>query len=659
MVAEIIINTTAKDLNKTFDYIVPRELENTIKIGTNVLVPFGNGDKTVNGYVIGLKTNSVYATKEIIEVYNNYLDESKIKFAEIMARRYFCNVSDCVKLMLPSGNVKNRTKKKEYTYIEKDRAKKLTEEQSYAFNKINETIINNQNKEFLIYGVTGSGKTEVYLQLIDSSLRNGKSAIVLVPEISLTPQMVDRFIARFGEEEIAIIHSKLSKGERTENWQRIYNGQARIVIGARSAVFAPVNNLGIVIIDEEHDASYKSESTPRYNAKDIARYICRKSKAPLVLGSATPDIGTYYKSPEILMLKKRANNSNLPEVEIIDMRDELLNGNKSVLSYRLLEEIKNNLETKKQTIIFLNRRGFSTCVVCKECGYAVKCPRCNITLTHHLKDKKLKCHYCGYERDIVATCPKCSGKTMNYSGVGTQKLELEIQSIFPNASIIRMDVDTTSKKDSHEEILDKFKNDNIDILIGTQMVVKGHHFPNVTLVGVITADTSLNIDDYRANERTFQLLTQVAGRAGRENLPGKVIIQTFNPDSYSIEYSKKQDYEGFFETEIKFRKELKYPPFYDIILFVISSKKEDQVIEISEYLHKVLTNSNIGGKILIYKPQPAPISRINNKYRWRMIIKAKTDNTIVMEINKILSEFYKTKIKDVSIVVDINPANMM
>ena len=651
MFAEIIINTTAKELNKTFDYIIPKNMN--IKIGTNVCVPFGK--RTTNGYVVGIKDSSKFANKEIIEIYDNYLDENKIKLAELMAKRYFCNISDCVKLMLPPGNVKKGTKERVKEY-KTDEEKILTDEQQCAFNEINNSIERKEYNEFLLYGVTGSGKTEIYLQLIKKVLDMNKSAIILVPEISLTPQMVDRFTSRFGKDKIAIIHSKLSKGKRCENWQRIYNEDAQIIIGARSAIFAPVKNLGIIIIDEEHDTSYKSEGSPRYNAKDLAKYICKKANAPLVMGSATPDIVTYYKTKNILRLTKRANQSNLPDVEVIDLREELALGNRSMVSNRLKSEIEKNIKEKRQTILFLNRRGFATCVVCTECGLAIKCPRCNITLTHHLKERKLKCHYCGFERETISICPKCGGKTMNYTGFGTQKLETEIQKMFPDVSTIRMDVDTVSKKNSHEDILEKFKNENIDILIGTQMVVKGHHFPNVTLVGVISADSSLNIEDFRASERTFQLLTQVAGRAGRENLPGKVIIQTYNPDSYSIELSKKQDYNAFYDVEIKYRKQLKYPPFCDVILFNISGKDEEQVKKIAQIMYSKISKSGL--KMLIFKPMPAPISKINNKYRWRMIIKCKADNNIVNTINSMLNAYYSSKYKDTSVIVDINPANL-
>jgi primosomal protein N' (replication factor Y) len=413
------------------------------------------------------------------------------------------------------------------------------------------------------------GKTEIYLQLIEKVLKTGKTAIVLVPEISLTPQMVDRFLARFGD-TIAILHSKLSIGERYDEWQKIKKGKVQIVIGARSAIFAPVENLGIIIIDEEHDMSYKSDTTPRYNAKDLAKYIAKQNNCPLVLGSATPDMETYYEAKEtknsnLYVLTKRANQMMLPEVEIVDLRQELILGNKSMISTRLQEEIQKNLNEKKQTILFLNRRGYSTFLMCRECGYVFKCKNCNISLTYHKTENKLKCHYCGFEENVPNVCESCGSTKVKYFGTGTQKLEEEVQKLFPTSSTIRMDIDTVTKKNSHEDILNKFKNDNIDILIGTQMVVKGHHFPNVTLVGAITADGILNIEDYRASERTFQTLVQVAGRAGREE-PGRVIIQTYNPDNYAIIHSQSQNYEAFYNTEIHLRKMLKYPPFCDIIL---------------------------------------------------------------------------------------------
>ena len=541
---------------------------------------------------------------------------------------------------------------------------KLTEEQQSAYRKIENAIEEKRFEEFLLYGVTGSGKTEVYMQLIEKVLNQGKNAILLVPEISLTPQMLDRFIGRFGKEELAVLHSKLSVGERHDEWIKIKEGRAKIVIGARSAIFAPAQNLGIIIIDEEHDNSYKSESNPRYNAKEIAKKICEEDNIPLVLGSATPDISTFYKTTQgkvtLLKLTKRANNSNLPSVEVVDLKRELALGNKSMLSQSLYNSIKQNLDDKHQTILFLNRRGYSTFIICRECGYTMKCPNCNISLTYHSFQNRLKCHYCGHEEQVVKICPSCGSDKIRYFGTGTQKLEQEIKKIFPEASTIRMDVDTVTKKNSHEEILNKFKNENIDILIGTQMVVKGHHFPKVTLVGVVSADSSLNIDDFRANERTFQILTQVAGRAGRENLPGKVIIQTYNPDSFPIEFSKKQDYDLFYKTEINLRKQLKYPPFCDIIVIGFSGENAQEITNVSTYVYNLLKTNLEKYDFKVFMPMPAPIDKIKNKYRWRIIAKGNVNEEITIIINKCLKKYFDSQIgKKTNITVDVNPNNMM
>ena len=499
------------------------------------------------------------------------------------------------------------------------------------------------------------------MQLIEKIIQKNKTAIVLVPEISLTPQMVERFIARFGQEKIAVLHSKLSIGERYDQWNKIKNGECKIVIGARSAIFAPIQNLGLIIIDEEHDSSYKSEKNPRYNAKELAGYMAKKNNIPLVLGSATPDISTYYKAEnnkiEMLKLTKRANESNLPKVDVIDLREELANGNRSILSRKLYEEIEKNLKDKKQTILFLNRRGYSTFVMCRDCGYTVKCKNCNITMTYHIKTNKLKCHYCGHEEKNLTECPECHSKNIKYFGTGTQRLEEDINKIFPEATTIRMDIDTVTRKNSHEEILNKFKNDNINILIGTQMVVKGHHFPNVTLVGVIAADSSLYIEDYRANERTFQILTQVAGRAGREKLPGRVIIQTYNPDNFAIECSKKQNYDEFYETEIELRKQLKYPPFCDIISIGLTDTDNNKIKNVSERLYNNISRTIKNEKMdfNIYKPLPCPIDKIKNKYRWRIILKGKLNNKIINIINKSIEQVNS---KTTRIIVDTNPTNL-
>ena len=472
--------------------------------------------------------------------------------------------------------------------------------------------------------------------------------------------MVDRFLSRFGN-TIAVLHSKLSIGERYDEWQKIKKGEVQIVIGARSAIFAPLKNIGIIIIDEEHDMSYKSDTTPRYNAKDLAKYIAQKNNCPLVLGSATPDMETFYEAKEtdksnMYTLTKRANKMLLPTVEVIDLRNELASGNKSMLSLALQKEIEKNLEEKKQTILFLNRRGYSTFLMCRDCGYVFKCKNCNISLTYHKFENKLKCHYCGFEQSLPNICPKCSSNKVKYFGTGTQKLEEEVHNIFPNASTIRMDIDTVTKKNSHEDILNKFKNDYIDILIGTQMVVKGHHFPNVTLVGAIVADGILNLEDYRAPERTFQTLVQVAGRSGREE-PGRVIIQTYNPDNYAIIHSKNQDYEAFYNTEIVLRKMLKYPPFCDIILIKFQGTSVYELKNVSTIVYnkmKKYENENL----IIYKPVPAPIDKIKNKYRWRMIVKCKVNSKLLDIIKYSIEDEKILKMKNTSIIIDINPNSL-
>ena len=747
MIAEVIIDSRAKKLNRKFDYKIPEKLEDIITIGSRVLVPFANFKTLEQGYVIKIKQNTEFEVKEIAGLEEN-LSEEKIKLARWMARKYFCNVSECIKLMLTPGtkskdiekrlqdkkinfvymgvsendidinSLKGEKQKKAIEFIMKNQGLtipeimnfsgvsretinslvkkgyieikqekvdrnplslkksnenkklKLTEEQELALEKVENSIEEKKFEEFLLYGVTGSGKTEVYMQLIEKVIKNGKSAILLVPEISLTPQMLDRFIGRFGKDKIAVLHSKLSIGERHDEWIRIKEEKSKIVIGARSAIFAPVKNLGIIIIDEEHDSSYKSESSPRYNAKEIAEKICKENNIPLILGSATPDINTFYRTNlenkddrriTLLKLTKRANNSSLPKVKIVDLKKELAIGNKTMFSTLLHKLIEENLKNKHQTILFLNRRGYSTFIMCRECGYTMKCPNCNISLTYHSFQNKLKCHYCGHEENPVKICPNCGSTKIRYFGTGTQKIEEEVKKEFPEASTIRMDVDTVSKKNSHEEILNKFKKENIDILIGTQMVVKGHHFPNVTLVGVITADTNLNLGDFRANEKTFQTLTQVAGRAGREKERGRVIIQTYNPENYSIEFAKTQNYDLFYNTEIKIRKQLKYPPFCDIIVVSMSAKDIRELNMVAKKLHTYLKDRVINEKfgVLLYSPVPNPIDKIKDRYRKRIIIKCKYDERINALMADTLNLFYSMKTKTARTSVELNPNNML
>lgn len=737
MIVEIIINTNVKTLNKTFDYNVPDDLEP--KLGDRVYVHFGNQKKLDEGIIIGFKDKSEYKLKDIVKIQKDNISENRIKLAQWMSNRYFCNLSECLKLMLPpgTGNKEESKRIKEKTLnvyslsktieeIETDIENKLIRGnkqidvlrllydnynmslqdieimakassatvktlvdkgylkqsekqierdpfQEKEIQKTNELKLNIEQQdaycsidkpgEYLLHGITGSGKTEIYLQLIKRELENGKTAIVLVPEISLTPQTIDRFTSRFGKEKIAVLHSKLSNGERFDQWNKIKEGKAQIVIGARSAIFAPLKELGIIIIDEEHDSSYQSESTPQYDALEIARKIADEENIKLVLGSATPDIRTYKNALEgkitLIELTKRANNARLPEVEIVDLRDELANGNHNMISTKLKNEIQKNIESKNQTILFLNRRGFSNFIMCKTCGNVIKCKRCDISMTYHKDENKLKCHYCGLEEHVPNKCPSCGSKELKYSGSGTQKLEEEVHKLFPTASTIRMDIDTVTKKHSHEDILTKFKEDKIDILIGTQMIVKGHDFPKVTLVGVISADNALNIGDYRASEITFQVLTQVAGRAGRGEQNGKVIIQTYNPDHYAIECAKEQDFKKFYQIESKIRKTLKYPPFCDIIVLDFSSLNKHEIQRDTKKLHQYLKNRIINEKfgVLLYSPLPCPIEKINDRYRWRMIIKCIYDEKMNKLLKETLEEFYKFK-TNTRLSIKQNPNNM-
>ena len=737
MFAEIIINSNAKALNKIFDYKVPTSMEKEIRIGSRVYVPFGKGNgKVEDGFVIGLKDESEFANKEIIRIdESDSISKEKVELSKLMAYKYFCNIADCIKLMIPPGtgnknsSKRMKSKKGNFVYlnrdidcsaiknenhkrvvyflqqndglyisdieeiaevsrailktmekngyiiikeenidrnplinkkIERDIPKKLNEEQQECFDIIARDIDEGRFNSHLIFGITGSGKTEIYMKLISKVIDLKKNAIMLVPEISLTPQMTNRFLARFGD-TIAILHSRLSAGERFDEWKKIESGKAQIVIGARSAIFAPVKNLGIIIIDEEHDASYKSEMQPRYDVKDLAKYLAKQGNFPLVLGSATPDICDYYRAQElnnIIQLKKRANsNASLPLSKIVDMRLELANGNHHMISMELQNEIQKNIDKKEQTILFLNRRGYSTFVMCRDCGYVAKCKNCDISLTYHKYENKLKCHYCGFETPVLKECPNCNSKKIKYFGGGTQKLEDEISTLFPSASMIRMDIDTVSKKNSHEEILSKFVNEKIDILIGTQMVAKGHDISNVTLVGILSADGILNIGDYRAVEKTYQTIVQVSGRAGRDDKPGRVIIQTYNPDHYAITMSQKQDYELFYNTEIDLRKMLKYPPFCDIILIRFQGKNIDEIDKISNLVYTILNKIFEKADDVIFKPVPSPIDKIQNKYRWRIIIKGHVTKNLIEAINFSIGKIKKSS--DTSISVDINPNSMI
>lgn len=731
MYAQVIIKTINQSIDKIFEYNIPDEFQN-ISLGTRVKVPFGRGNKLIEGYIVGFcgntdfDKNKIKSINSICDSYPVFTPET-IELAKWMKEKYYCTLTECLQCIMPSSkslDMKSKVKyvklvdiptdyinktrfeaqkkilnflklnskvelkqlksvlnisdssiktlnknglieiveeyKNEYSSVNLSLPLTLTPEQKFAVESIKEAINLEITKTFLLHGVTGSGKTEVYLQLIDIVLKKGKQAIVLVPEISLTPQTVSRFENRFGS-IIALTHSKMSNSERITQWNRARTGEAKIMIGPRSAIFTPFENLGIIIIDEEHESTYKSETAPKYHAREVAQKRCELTNSVLVLGSATPSLETYYRTSNkdiiLIKMKQRAMNSQLPKINIVDMRQELADGNFNIFSQKLAQAIKNNLYKKEQTILFLNRRGHSTFISCRKCGYVAKCNDCNLPYTYHQDINKLSCHYCGKQIDILTICPECGSKYVKYFGIGTQKVENEIKRLFPEATVARMDTDTTTKRNSHALILKDFSDGKTDILIGTQMIAKGHDFPKVTLVGVIAADLSLNMDDFRAGEVTFQLLTQVSGRAGRAELMGEVFIQTYNPESYVIALSKTQDYEKFYEQEIAMRQIMKYPPFSNIFIFVISGENEKSVIDGSYRLISVLNYYNRKEKFELLGPTPARISKIRKLYRWKIIIKCDEEQRLKIYALYCLDKFKANGFytNDVSIQLNMNP----
>ena len=658
MIIGVLVELSNKNIDKIFDYSVPDNLKDKIKVGIRVKVPFGKME--LEGFVIEIKNSSDISVKDILEVVDDevILNEELLELGKKIQEDTLSTLISCYQIMLPkalkakNGMVINK-KFDTYYYLNKDivcygklsasqdRIINLCMEKEYVLRKelvdislsslntlikknillekklehyrlsynekiepkkeltedqmkvVNEVLLNKGYCPYLLYGVTGSGKTEVYMELIEDALNRGKTSIVLVPEISLTPQMVLRFQKRFGD-NIAAIHSALSDGEKYDEWRRIVKGEAKIVIGARSAIFAPLKNIGMIIIDEEHSDSYKQDdSNPRYSAKDVALIRAKYHDCPLIMGSATPSLEAFARAKKgvfkLLELPNRINGKELPKINIIDM-NEIIKKTKGHFSEELLAAISLRLKKKEQVILLLNRRGYSSFVTCKNCGYTFKCPNCDITLTYHKSSRTLRCHYCGYGTKVYDTCPNCHEKSINDLGVGTERIEEELGKLFPESRILRMDFDTTSRKGMHEKMITAFKNQEYDILLGTQIVSKGLDFDNVTLVGVINADTSLNIPDFRSSETTFSLLAQVAGRAGRSTKEGEVIIQTFNPDHYAIQYTKKHDYLGFYNKEMFIRRELKYPPFYYICYLKISGKDSDYIYGEVNKIKKVLEN---------------------------------------------------------------------
>ncbi|NHM29741.1 primosomal protein N' [Neobacillus terrae] len=537
----------------------------------------------------------------------------------------------------------------------------LTEEQQNAILPILEANQAEKHEVFLLYGVTGSGKTEIYLQSIQDVMEKGKEAIMLVPEIALTPLMVNRFKGRFGD-QVAVLHSGLSAGEKYDEWRKIQRKEVKVVVGARSAVFAPFENLGLIIIDEEHETSYKQEEMPRYHARDVAIERARNYQCPVILGSATPSLESFARAQKgvyhLLNLPNRMNQQSLPSVEIIDMREELRQGNRSMFSKVLLEKLRDRVEKGQQTVLFLNKRGHSSFVMCRDCGYVLNCPHCDISLTYHRATQRMKCHYCGFEDHVPLNCPDCLSEHIRFFGTGTQKVEDELGKIMPEAKVIRMDVDTTSRKGSHERLLRDFQDGKAEILLGTQMIAKGLDFPNVTLVGVLTADTMLHLPDFRSSEKTFQLLTQVSGRAGRHTLPGEVVIQTYSPEHYSVELAGQQDFDLFYKQEMMVRKLHKYPPFYYIALVTVSHENLMAAVSTTEKITNYIRN-HVSEDAVVLGPVASPIPRINDRYRYQCLIKYKREPELGTTLKYVLDRFQTESNGGLQVSVDVNPYILM
>ncbi len=533
----------------------------------------------------------------------------------------------------------------------------LTDHQKLVVHRVKPYINKNEHEVFLLHGVTGSGKTEVYLQVIQQALELNKEAIMLVPEIALTPQMVERFKGRFGS-DVAVLHSGLSMGEKYDEWRKISRKEVKVVVGARSAVFAPFDRIGMIIIDEEHETSYKQEESPRYHARDVAIERARYHQCPVILGSATPLLESFARAQkgvyQLLTLDERVQNRPMPDVHVIDMREELRAGNRSMFSTTLFEKLKERLEKGEQSVLFLNRRGHSTFVMCRDCGYVATCRSCDISLTYHRSQNRLKCHYCGHEEPMPRTCQECGSEHIRFFGSGTQKVEEELTRVLPEARVIRMDVDTTRKKGSHEQLLTSFGKKEADILLGTQMIAKGLDFPSITLVGVLAADSMLHIPDFRSAERTFQLLEQVSGRAGRHELAGEVIIQSYTPEHYSIELVKSHDYHAFFQTEMQQRKFAQYPPYVYMTLITISHQELMKVIDVAETVVHFLRRE-LSPETTVLGPVASPLARIKDRYRYQCMIKYKNEPKLRQVLLEVREHYQRELNKGLQLTIDLQP----
>lgn len=802
--AQVIVDVPAMQTNRPYTYELPQELQDQAQVGMRVIVPFGKGERQIQGFIVGLtdEYELAIAPKRVTSLMDlaPVLNNEALQLADWLAQKTFSFKIRCLQVMLPNAmrasyskslrllsavelpqelnslfagrseiefdesklsaqqlnklaqmrqaghlevvyHVKDRAKAKlvgvvtslvdeqnytqfkakvrknahkqlellEFLYqnshqkflqtklqaslqvslnqlkkaaqqgwlklaqqeryrdpygdktLQVTTPKQLTPEQQRAVEQIDQAITAKNATTFLLEGVTGSGKTEVYLQTIAHALSQGRSALMLVPEISLTPQMVQRVKERFGK-DVAMLHSALSDGEHYDEWRRIERKEAKVVVGARSAIFAPLDDLGLIIIDEEHEASYKQEDMPRYQARDVALWRGKYHNCPVVLGSATPDLATRARAQkgvyQQLNLTKRINGSSLPQVTLVDMREAVKTAPAPDFSQVLLDQITERLARKEQVVLMLNRRGYSSFVLCRDCGFVLKCPNCDVSLTLHMDTHSMKCHYCGHEEAIPNRCPSCDSKKIRYYGTGTQKVQAELEKLLPEARILRMDVDTTRKKGAHERLLAKFGAHEADILLGTQMIAKGLDFPDVTLVGVLNADTALSLPDYRSSERTFQLLTQVSGRAGRAAKTGQVVIQTYNPEHYAIQLACRQDYEQFFFYEMNLRHLNNYPPYYYTIKITVSAKSEAEAAKESFAIKKGLDQC-LSSQALVLGPTPSSILKIKNRFYYQLVIKYKQEPALEKYLQELLLQSQSGEKKGIMVVIDREPVNFL
>lgn len=646
----------------TFHYRVPKKYQGHLQVGMRVRVPLGH--RQLQGYLVGfVEKPDRPSLKPILSILDEepLLSQEMLNLARWIGRTYQAGWGEAIEATLPGPLRRGRT-----TMTSRlneagppppaSTPLPLTAAQQKALSPILQTLRARAHTVYLLHGITGSGKTEVYLQAIDAVLNQGRSSIVLVPEIALTPQTIERFQGRFGVERVEVLHSRMPESRRLEAWHRIRAGRAPVVVGARSAVFAPVKELGLVVVDEEHEPSYKQEDVPRYHAREVSIERARLAKAPVILGSATPTLESYHRTQEgyhLLQLPERIEEVPLPEVRIVDMRREMETGRRLRIFSRALEEaLEETLRNRQQAILFLNRRGFSTFVHCKKCGHVLKCPGCQVTLTYHVSQRMLICHYCRKTEKPPDLCPRCQGDYIRFRGTGTERVESELARLLPQAVIARLDTDATRERGAHEKILGAFSRHEADILVGTQMVAKGLDFPQVTLVGVISADTALNLPDFRSAERTFNLLTQVAGRAGRRQLPGKVVVQTYAPHHYAIQAASRHDYAGFFRQELAIRKSLRLPPFTRLIALTVRAAKESVAATFTEEAARFLRR-RLPSQIQVVGPAPAPIPRLRRQFRYQILLKLETLEPVVEPITAALTQLHPPR--GAYLAIDVDP----